>query len=160
MRCFIPAVALGLLLMLAGCMSGSMNPENDSRSLYVRLGGEKGITAVTEDFLARLEKEPPLDLARSNSAHPWKPTPANRAILKVRAVALMSKVTGGPDYYEAVGGRDMKTAHKGMGISEAEWNMGVQRFKESLNACHVGQREQKELIDAVASLHDQIVEVK
>ena len=42
MRCLISAVALGLLLMLTGCMSGSMNPENDSRSLYVRLGGEKG----------------------------------------------------------------------------------------------------------------------
>ena len=155
-----------MILMTAGCASENGTKEKQASvrasvdpnaSLYDRLGGEVGITRVTEDFLEGLSNDPRIDLQRKNSAHPWEPTPANQMILKVRAVALMSKVTGGPDYYAAVGGRDMVTTHRGMNVTEAEWNAGVELFKQSLNECDVPRREQEELLALVGGLRNQIV---
>jgi hemoglobin len=51
----------------------------------------------------------------------------------------------------------MKTVHAGMGITEAEWNATVEDLVKSLNKFKVGQKEQQELLSALAAMKKDIV---
>ena len=62
--------------------------------------------------------------------------------------------TGGPCSYL---GRDMKTAHKGMKISEAEWNATVENLVKALDKNNVGARSKSELLGALAPMKAEIV---
>ena len=46
----------------------------------------------------------------------WQATPENVAMLKKHLVEFVAMATGGPQKY---GGRDMKSAHAGMGITSS-----------------------------------------
>ena len=61
---------------------------------------------------------------------------------------------GGPCAYL---GRDMKTTHTGMGITEAEWTATVEDLVKALNKFKVGQKEQQELLGALGAMKKDIV---
>ena len=52
----------------------------------------------------------------------------------------------------------MKTAHKGMGISEADWNAAVADLVATLAKFNVPDREKNEVLGAVSALKKDIVE--
>ena len=54
----------------------------------------------------------------------------------------------------------MKEAHKGMKITDAEWNATVSALKAALDENKVGENEQNDLIAAIAPMKEDIVEVK
>ena len=54
----------------------------------------------------------------------------------------------------------MKTAHAGMGITEAQWDSAVADLVASLDHFKVGQAEKDELLGAVSSFKKDIVETK
>ena len=54
----------------------------------------------------------------------------------------------------------MKTAHKGMGISEADWDLSVMHLTASLDKFKVGATEKNELLAAVSTFKKDIVEMK
>ena len=54
----------------------------------------------------------------------------------------------------------MKEAHKGMKITEAEWNATVSALKAALDENKVAENEQNDLIAAIAPMKDDIVEGK
>ena len=54
----------------------------------------------------------------------------------------------------------MKEAHAGMGVDDAAFNALVGDLKKSLAKFNVPQKEQDELIGALATMHDDIVEKK
>ena len=54
----------------------------------------------------------------------------------------------------------MKTAHQGMGISEAEWNASVVHLVATLDKFKVPEREKKEVLGAISGLKNDIVEQK
>ena len=54
----------------------------------------------------------------------------------------------------------MKEAHAGMGLGDADFNALVDDLKKSLAKFNVPQAEQDELIGALATMHDDIVEKK
>ena len=56
-------------------------------------------------------------------------------------------------------GRDMKTAHAHLNISENEWDAMVVDFRETLNAFEVPTKEQEELIAIIAATKEDIVTV-
>src|SRR5215831_19128082 len=90
-------------------------------TLYKRLGGYDAIAAVSDDLLVRLRADAVL-------ARFWQ----NRADDSIRRekqllIDFLCACSGGPLYYV---GRDMKTSHRGMGISENDW----QRFHGHLEA--------------------------
>jgi len=64
-------------------------------------------------------------------------------------------VTGGPCNYT---GRDMKTTHKGLGITESDWNVMASLFVETLTKFNVPKKEQDELLAIVATTKKDIVE--
>src|SRR5262249_10305730 len=90
-----------------------------AKSLYERLGGEAALKAVVDDFVARTAANPKVNFPRKGTPVEWKATDENVALLKKRLVQFIGKATGGPQKYE---GKDMKTVHKGMEITEDEFN--------------------------------------
>ena len=118
-------------------------------SLYKRLGGYDAIAAVSDDFVVRLVTDKQVGrflVGLSDSS---------KARLRQNFVDFVCQATGGPCVYV---GRDMKTSHKGLGITGSDWDLSVKLFVETLDKFKVPQREKDELIAAVASLKADIVE--
>ena len=121
----------------------------EDKSLYVRLGGYDAIAAVTDDFLARLEKDDKLGrffIGVSDDS---------LARIRQHVVDLVCAKAGGPCIYT---GRDMLTAHAGLGISKADWERSNKRFGETLAKFKVPDKEQKDLAAAIAPLEKVIVD--
>jgi hemoglobin len=57
-----------------------------------------------------------------------------------------------------VRGRDMKEAHRNMGVTEGEFNALVEDLVASLNRFNVGKAEQDELLATLGSMKAAIVE--
>ncbi len=74
--------------------------------------------------------------------------------LKAELVDQICAATGGPCTYT---GKDMKTAHKGMGIADADFNALVEDLVKSLNKFNVPAKEQNELLGILGPLKPQIV---
>jgi hemoglobin len=62
--------------------------------------------------------------------------------------------TGGPQQYT---GRSMRESHKGMNITEQEWNAFCSDFRASLEKFKVGDREMGELTTIIVSLKAEIM---
>ena len=118
-------------------------------SLYKRLGGYDALAAVTDEFITRLATDPTLGRFFKGASDNSK--------MKIRQLVLdqLCAATGGPCYYI---GRDMKTAHKGLGITEEDWNIAVKHLVATLTKFKVKEKEQKEVAAALTTLKGDIVE--
>ena len=124
------------------------------KSLYERLGGLKGITLVSDDFIDRLVKNATLNKNKAiNAGRKSSPPP----YLKFQVSQLVCEVTGGPCKYT---GKNMKEAHAHLHITENEWKIMTADFKKSLDKFKVPEAEQKELFDIVGKTKGDIVESK
>ena len=74
-----------------------------------------------------------------------------RQLLKDQLCAL----TGGPCVYI---GRDMRRAHGGLGITDAEWSVSMKYMEGALEKCQVSGTEKREFLAVIESLRQQIVE--
>lgn len=121
------------------------------KSLYERLGGNDAVVAVVDSFVKNLASH---DVTKKRFAK----LPKDRVEkLKANMVAQICEATGGDCKYE---GKSMKDAHKGMKITEAEWNATVAALKAALEEHKVGDAEQSDLIALLAPMKDDIVEQK
>lgn len=140
------ALALAALLLVS---SAAITQAADS--LYKRLGGYDAIAAVTDDFIGRLVADPGI-----NKFFVHHSTDAlNRT--RQLAVDMICWASGGPCLYI---GRDMKTAHAGLGITEADWNTSVTLFVATLDKFKVPEQEKSELLAIVGGLKAQVVDQK
>ena len=126
-----------------------------TKSLYERLGGEPAITAVVADFVGRAAADPAVNFTRKGTAKEWNATPENLATLKKHLVQFIAMAAGGTQKYE---GKGMKTAHAGMGITNAEFDALAADLKASLVTFNVPQKEQAELLGVVGTTRKDIVE--
>jgi hemoglobin len=119
-----------------------------TRSLYDRLGGKTAITAVIDTFVARVAADQRINkkFARTNIPR-----------VKTMLVDQVCQQTGGPCTYT---GRSMKDAHRGMKVTEGEFNALVEDLVAALNRFNVPKREQDELLAALGSMKGDIVEVQ
>lgn len=117
-------------------------------SLYRRLGGREGIALVVADFVGSMATDPRVN-ARFRAL---KPPEVEK--LKSNLSDQICEATGGPCSYL---GRDMKTTHKGMQITEAEWTATVEILGQSLDKNKVGATEKKELLGALGPMKPDIV---
>lgn len=115
-------------------------------SLYQRLGGKPAIRAVVDDFVGNVAKDKRINGFFANADIPR---------LKRRLVEQICAGSGGPCTYT---GRDMKTAHRGMGVKNRDFDALVQDLGKSLDKFKVPAREQKELVAILAPMRKDIVE--
>jgi hemoglobin len=127
-----------------------------AKSLYERLGGEAAIQAVVDDFVALSAANPKVNFTRKGTSMEWQATDENVAKLKEHLVDFLSVAFGATDAkYE---GRDMKSAHKGMGITQAEFDALAADLKAALEKHKVPQAEMDEVMKIAASTAPDIVE--
>ncbi|MCO4888092.1 group 1 truncated hemoglobin [Cupriavidus sp. WGtm5] len=136
---------LTALLGLAGCATPERATPAATSSLYDRLGGMPAITAVVDDFVGNLATDPRIKAKFANADMPR---------LKTRLVEQICAGSGGPCTYS---GRDMKTAHAGMAISNDEFDALVDDLVKSLNKFKVPARDQKELLGILGPMRQDIV---
>ena len=70
-------------------------------------------------------------------------------------VDFLCEATGGPVIYR---GRDMKTSHQGLRITERDWEIFVGHTVATLEHLKVPEQEKQEFLDCAASLKGDIVE--
>lgn len=144
--CIVVFVLVGL------CFVASSHAQiKTEKSLYERLGGYDAIAAVVDDFLGRLLSDE--TFSRFFAGH----SDDSKKRIRQLIVDQLCAATGGPCVYT---GRDMKTSHKGLGISEDDWNVTVKHLVATLDKFKVPQKEKDEVIGAIASMKDDIVEKK
>lgn len=137
-----------LLLATAGCASTqTAGPVSSGQSLYDRLGQKPAITAVVDRFVANVAGD-----SRINGRFATTDIPK----LKGHLVDQVCMATGGLCTYA---GRDMKTTHKGMNISTADFNALVEDLVKALDQFKVPEKEQGELLGLLGPMKRDIVEV-
>jgi len=121
------------------------------KSLYDRLGGEKGVAAIVDSLLQNIAGDRELKKTFA------KTTGKRLEDFKKNLSDQLCEAAGGPCQYK---GKDMKAAHAGMKISEAQWDKFVGMLTAALNEQKVADNEQSELLAILAPMKDQIVVAK
>lgn len=119
-----------------------------SAPLYQALGEKAGLTALMDDFMARL-------LADPRTAPFFKP--ANQQHIKEMLVVQFCMVSGGPCTYKGV---DMKTAHASMDITKGDFNALVEVLQQSMDATGIPFTAQNALLAKLAPMHRDVITVK
>lgn len=148
-RSFGVTATLAFALLLT-CLSATASAQGKKeKTLYQRLGGYDALAAVTDDFIGRLVGDSRFEKFFTGFSNDSKK--------KIRQHLLdqLCVATGGPCVYL---GRDMKTTHGGLGITEADWNAGVGHLSDSLDKFKVPKKEKGEVLAFVGSLKKDIVE--
>jgi hemoglobin len=143
------------MAVAVGCVSTSFASDKKAskdaakKSLYSRLGGKKAITAVINEFVSNVANDTRINKFFAPAAN----DPKRLQAFKNNLVDQVCQASGGPCKYK---GKDMVTAHKGMGITDADFNALVEDLVAALNKFNVGKTEQDELLGALAGLKGQI----
>ncbi len=136
----VTATTLVVTALFAGC-AGMV----EKKALYDRLGGKPAIQAVVDDFIGNVAAD-----GRINQRFAG----ANVPRLKTMLVDQICEASGGPCKYA---GKNMKAAHAGMRITDAEFSALVEDLVKSLDKFKVPAREQQELLTALGGMKGEIV---
>ena len=120
------------------------------KSLYERLGGYDAIAAVADDLLPRLENDAQLGRFWANRGDD------GIAREKQLLVDYLCASAGGPLLYT---GRDMLTSHRGMGVTESDWQLLINHLKATLSGFQVPQQEQDDVLAFIDTTKTDIVGV-
>ena len=113
-----------------------MTPTATNSSLYQRLGGYDVIAAFVDDTYQMLRNDPRFSRFAARSIDSQQRA---RQLL----VDQICHLAGGPCFYT---GRDMKTSHAGLHITETEWNISLEYTRQALKNHAVKEREAEEVI--------------
>jgi truncated hemoglobin YjbI/plastocyanin len=139
-------VALGMVVGLMATASRARATEGKSdSSLYKAFGERAGIEAIVEDFMRRATSDPRVK-DRFQVVTPK---------LKGMMADQMCQATGGPCTYR---GRDMKTAHTGMHINDAEYDALTEDLVAALDAQKVPKEAQAKFLAARNKNREAIVD--
>jgi hemoglobin len=141
-------ILVAMAALVAGCAGGGMQGDKmamEKKSLYDRLGGKPAITAVVDDFIGNVAGDTRINKRFANADIPR---------LKRMLVDQICQASGGPCTYT---GASMKDAHKGMKITDAEFNALVEDLVKSLDKFKVGAQEKNDLLGALGGMKPDIV---
>ncbi len=114
-------------------------PSARTATLWDRLGGEKGVRKVVDDFAELVGADPKVDVSRGGKRKLDELTVAD---LKQKTVEFISANSGGPLKYT---GRNLKDVHKGMAVTNEQFDAAVADFKKALVKNNVSPQD----VDAV-----------
>jgi hemoglobin len=131
--------------------NGQMDVRNDTpdASLYKRIGGYDVIAAVIDDLFALMRADP--RFARFGAGRSLD----SRRRAQQLTVDLICSASGGPCYYM---GRDMRTSHAGLQITESEWEASIEMSRKALQNHSVGLQEQSEFLGLFEDYRNSIVD--
>jgi len=135
---------LGMVLLLGACQNMGMMP-TQQKSLYDRLGGKDAIVAVVDDFVGNVAADKRINRFFARTDIPR---------LKQNLVNQICAGTGGMCIYT---GRDMRSAHAGMGVTSGHFNALVQDLQKTLRKFKVPKQEQGELLAILGPMKKDIV---
>ncbi len=118
-------------------------------TLYGRLGGYDAIVTVVDNLLPRLTSDPALGRFWNHRGEDG--VRRERQLL----IEFLCASAGGPLYYV---GRDMKSSHRGMDISESDWKAFIGHLEATLDKFQVPAKERAEVLTFVESTKRDIVE--
>jgi hemoglobin len=122
----------------------------EQASLYDRLGGYNAIVAVVDDLVLRLAKDEQLGRFWEHRGEDG----IQRE--KQLIVDFIANKAGGQLYYT---GREMKLSHKGMRISEKDWDILMKHLNATLDKFALAPKERQDVIDFIVSTKDDMVEL-
>lgn len=114
-------------------------------SLYDQLGGTAAIGKVVDTFLGVVGADPRIAPSFAN---------ANVPRLRTLLVEQVCEATGGPCRYS---GRDMKSSHAGMGITELQFNALAEALYTAMEREGVPYALQNQLMAMLAPMHRDII---
>jgi len=114
-------------------------------SLYERLGGEQRVRKIVNDILDKNYDNPQI-------GHYFQNVDMNK--LKQLVFEFFSMGTGGPHQYT---GRDMRTSHATLGISEKDFALSNDDIFKALKENGVNQAEIDEVIGILNSMKGDVV---
>ena len=145
MRAMLAGFVAVVAVVVAGCASMDSGAGMKPKPLYDRLGGRPAIQAVVDDFIGNVAAD-----TRINARFAKADIPR----LKIMLVDQICEATGGPCKYR---GASMIDSHRGMKITDAEFNALVEDLVKSLDKFKVPAQEKNELLTALGSMKPQIV---
>jgi hemoglobin len=158
MRRWLSALALSFFIVVSyvafatsAARADSAPASSSGQSLYKRLGGYDAIAAVSDDFIGRLVRDPKLSKFFVGLSDDSK------ARVRQLFVDELCAASGGPCLYI---GRDMKTAHKGLNITEADWAAAGVDLTATFDKFGVKERERQDLGAILAKVKPDIVTAK
>jgi truncated hemoglobin YjbI len=131
-------------------VTGPADSLSKHKSLFHRLGGKKVIGGIIDRFLSIMMTDKRLTRCFSSVAS----DPKRLARFKKNLLDQFCQVSGGNCIYR---GRDMKTAHQGLGISDTDFIAFVEDLVKALDDFKVGMTEKNELLGALGGLKGDIV---
>jgi hemoglobin len=117
-------------------------------SLYERIGRYDGISLIADEYLKGIRSDPQFARFSGRGADSLRKA---KQLLKDQLCSL----TGGPCVYI---GRDMKTAHSGLGITDEEWASNMRYMSAALDKAKIGGKEKTEFLAIVEGLRPAIVD--
>jgi truncated hemoglobin YjbI len=139
------------VLLVSGCVEGTKpTPLRRVVSLYDRLGGEGGIANIVDAFAAAVAAD-----ERLPEEHRKPFRDAEAAGLKKKLVEQLGELTGGPQKYT---GKDMKAAHAGLGVTNAEFDAVMLALAHALDQHGVAAADRNEITARIEQMRPDIVE--
>jgi hemoglobin len=141
-----------LLALLAGLLALTpLSQAAGNDTLYKSLGGKKAIVAVVDDFVGRVAADNRINGFFKATAS----DPKRLAKFKKNLVDQICEAAGGPCKYT---GKDMKTAHAGMGIASDDFDALVQDLVAALDKFSVKDGDKQALLGVLGPMKKDIVE--
>jgi hemoglobin len=134
-----------LLLLVMGCAGAKAVPQ---KSLYQRLGGLHGISAVVNKSVDRISADKRVNEFFANF---------DISVIRQHFIQLLCVASGGPCKYE---GRSMEESHKGLHITNSAFDAVLEDIGFTMKKLKVGDEEQDEVIQLLNSMRKEIVEVR
>jgi len=131
---------LAAFLLIASCAGATATDP-----LFSQLGGESGIARIASNALDIYFSDPRVAQNFDN---------INRDFLQPRFTAYLCRVAGGPCIYK---GHAMKRAHKGLAITEANFNVVVEDLETAMDRAGVPYHVQNRFLARLAPLERDIV---
>jgi hemoglobin len=107
------------------------------------------LAGIVTDFIDQLGKDKAFERFGGGRSH--------NSLVRTKQLVTdqICNLTGGPCTYI---GRDMKAAHEGLKITDAEWDSAIKKFEISLDKFKIGDAEHKEFIAMLQKLKPDIAE--
>jgi hemoglobin len=125
-----------------------------SDTMWERLGGEAVVTKVVNDWIDACVEDKRVNFFREGKR---KLTPEQIAGLKEKMVRLASALTKGPLEYR---GRNLKEAHRSLGITGAEFDAMIAHLKVSMVKNGLKEAEMDFVLKAIEAVKESVVQAE